>query len=245
QTTFAFKLATRVPAGSFDFLSSPSIFPPVFPVGYAATFRALFDSNFPDPSAVRFTGPTGSGLAGTPSDPNASGGDDTGSNFTYRSPFRSGIAPGGAWSVLYKGLSRIFSVPTFDANRSFVLIVPTVSLNTNQNLTGVTWYYADSSGNRLNGPPSFLGGLRLSIQMNGGGASHSRRTCRRRRRASASRRPASHRPSGRRSPRSCSSTRTCSATSTSWSTRRPSACRSTRGWRTCTRARSPPGSRSA
>lgn len=171
QTTFAFKLATRVPAGSFDFLSSPSIFPPVFPVGYAATFRALFDSNFPDPSAVRFTGPTGSGLAGTPSDPNASGGDDTGSNFTYRSPFRSGIAPGGAWSVLYKGLSRIFSVPTFDANRSFVLIVPTVSLNTNQNLTGVTWYYADSSGNRLNGPPSFLGGLRLSIQMNGGGDS--------------------------------------------------------------------------
>ena len=127
QTTFTFKFATRVPAGSFDFLNSPSIFPPVFPVGYAAAFRALFDSNFPDPSAVRFTGPTGSGLSGTPADPSASDGDDTGSNFTYRSPFRSGIAPGGAWSVLYKGLSRVFNVPTFDANRSFVLIVPTVS----------------------------------------------------------------------------------------------------------------------
>ena len=118
QTTFTFKFATRVPAGSFDFLNSPSIVPPVFPVGYAAAFRALFDSNFPDPSAVRFTGPTGSGLSGTPADPAASDGDDTGSNFTYRSPFRSGIAPGGAWSVLYKGLSRVFNVPTFDANRS-------------------------------------------------------------------------------------------------------------------------------
>ena len=171
QTTFTFKFATRVPAGSFDFLNSPSIFPPVFPVGYAAAFRALFDSNFPDPSAVRFTGPTGSGLTGTPADPNASDGDDTGSNFTYRSPFRSGIAPGGAWSVLYKGLSRVFNVPTFDANRSFVLIVPTVSLDTNKNLTQVSWYYADSNGNRLNGPPSFLGGLRLQIQMNGGGNS--------------------------------------------------------------------------
>src|SRR5262249_17799687 len=134
-------------------------------------FRALFDSNFPDPSGVRFTGPTGSGFTGTPADPNASDGDDTGNNFTYRSPVRSGIAPGGAWSVLYKGLSRIFNVPTFDANRSFVLIVRTVFLDINKNLTQVTWYYADANGNRLNGPPSFLGGLRVQIQMNGGGGS--------------------------------------------------------------------------
>ena len=33
------------------------------------------------------------------------------------------------------------------------------------------WYYADASGNRLAGPPPFLGGLRLQIQMNGGGNS--------------------------------------------------------------------------
>ena len=74
------------------------------PVGYAAAFRVLFDSNFPDPSAVRFTGPAGSGLSGTPADPSASEGDDTGNNFTYRSPVHAGIAPGGTWSVLYKGL---------------------------------------------------------------------------------------------------------------------------------------------
>ena len=50
-----------------------------------------------------------------------------------------GIAPGGIWSVLYKGLARTFTVPTFDANRSFVLIVPTVSLDRNNNLTQVNW----------------------------------------------------------------------------------------------------------
>ena len=170
QTSFAFKFATRVPVGFFDFGTTPTVTPAVSPSGYAAAFRVLFDSNFPDPSAVRFTGPSGSGLSGTPADPSASDGDDTGSTFTYRSPVRSGIAPGGIWSVLYKGLARTFTVPAFDANRSFVLIVPTVTLDRDGNLAQVNWYYFDSTGRPV-GPPPFLGGLRLQIQMNGGGDS--------------------------------------------------------------------------
>jgi hypothetical protein len=171
QTSFGFRFATRVPAGFFDFTNTPTVNNPVFPPGYLATFKVLFDSHFPDPSAVRFTGPTGSGFSGTPADATASHGDDTGNNFTYRLPVHSGIAPGGTWSVLYKGLLRTFSVPAFDANRSFVVIVPTATLDPSGNLTQVNWSYQDAAGNPLRTPPPFLGGLRLRIQMNNGGNS--------------------------------------------------------------------------
>ena len=133
QTSFAFKFATRVPVGFFDFGTTPTVTPAVSPSGYAAAFRVLFDSNFPDPSAVRFTGPSGSGLSGTPADPSASDGDDTGTTFTYRSPVRSGIAPGGL-TVLYKGLARTVTC------RLSTRIVPSCSSSRRSPSTGTaTW----------------------------------------------------------------------------------------------------------
>ena len=171
QTSFVFRSGTRVSAGTFGFGNTPENVPAVISAGgYVARFHVLFDSNFPDPSAVKFTGPTGSGISGTPADPAESHGDDNGSEFSYALPPRSGVAPGGTWSVLYKGLARTFAVPGFDANRSLVLIYPTVTVDSaSGTLTQVNWEYRDRTGNRLSGPPSFMKGLRLQTWMNRGG----------------------------------------------------------------------------
>jgi hypothetical protein len=72
--------------------------------------------------------------------------------------------------VLYKGVARLFTVPAFDANRSLVVILPTVSVDTaSGTLTSVSWIYQDRFGNRLSGPPSSMRGLRLQVWMNRGG----------------------------------------------------------------------------
>ena len=71
---------------------------------------------------------------------------------------------------MYKGITRLFTVPAFDANRSLVAVFPTVTVDASGNLTQVNWEYHDRSGNRLSGPPSFMSGLRLQVQMNRGGS---------------------------------------------------------------------------
>jgi hypothetical protein len=171
QTSFVFNFGTRVAAGFIDFGTTPNFFPPVIADGYAARFHVLFESNPPDPSAVRFTGPAGSGFSGTPADPSESHMDDNGSDVTYTSQPRDGVAPGGTWSVLYKGVTRQFSVPPFDANRSLVVIYPTVTVDGNGRLTQVDWDYREPANpdNRLPGPPSFLRGLRVGVQLNQSG----------------------------------------------------------------------------
>lgn len=169
QTSFVFRFGTRTPVGSFGFGTTPTVPSVVTPEGYAARFHVLFDSNLPDPSTVRFTGPSGSGLSGTPADPDESHGDDDGNSFTYTSPPRSGVAPGGTWSVLYKGIARLFTVPPFNANNSFVVVFPTATVDTNGNLTQVDWIYQDRFGSLLSAPPSFMSGLQLRIWLNGGG----------------------------------------------------------------------------
>ncbi len=169
QTSFVFRFGTRTPVGSFGFGTTPTVPSVVTPEGYAARFHVLFDSNFPDPSIVRFTGPAGSGLSGTPADPEESHDDDDGNSFTYTSPPRSSVAPGGTWSVLYKGIARLFTVPPHNANNSFVVILPTVTVDASGNLTQVDWIYQDRFGSPLSAPPSFMSGLQLRIWMNGGG----------------------------------------------------------------------------
>jgi hypothetical protein len=172
QTSFVFQFGTRVSVGAFGFGNTPDNVPALVSAGgYGARFQVLFDGSFPDPSTVRFTGPAGSGVSGVPADPGESHEDDSGSNVKYGLAPRSGIAPGGTWSVLYKGIARLFTVPAFDANRSLVVIYPTVTIDTNGNLTQVNWEYHDRLGNRLSGPPSFMSGLRLRVQMNQGGNS--------------------------------------------------------------------------
>jgi hypothetical protein len=166
KTSFTFRFGTQVPVGNFGFGTTPdNVVMPVMAVGYGARFKVMFDTNFPDPSTVRFTGPAGSGITGVPADPSESHGDDNGSEFSYALPPHAGVAPGGTWSVLYKGIARLFTVPSFDANRSLAVIFPTVTI-TSGNLTRVDWVYQDTLGNRLPGPPSFMSGLRLQVQLN-------------------------------------------------------------------------------
>jgi hypothetical protein len=171
QTSFVFRFGTRVSVGTFGFGTTPENVPALVSApGYGARFHVLFDSNFPDPSTVRFTGPVGSGVSGMPADPGESHGDDNGKEFSYALPPRSGVAPGGTWSVLYKGIARLFAVPAFDANRSLVVIFPTVTVDTaSGTLTQVNWEYRDRLGNRLSGPPPFMRGLQLQVWMNQGG----------------------------------------------------------------------------
>ena len=171
QTSFAFRFGTRVSVGTFGFGTTPADVPALVSApGYRAAFHVLFDSNLPDPSAVRFTGPAGSGFLGTPADPGESHSDDDGTSASFVSPPGSGVAPGGTWSVLYKGITRLFTVPQFDANRSLVVIFPTVTVDSaSGTLTQVNWEYRDRSGNGLSGPPPFMRGLGLRVWMNNGG----------------------------------------------------------------------------
>jgi hypothetical protein len=172
QTSFVFRFGTRVSMGTFGFGTTPDNVPTLVSApGYAATLHVLFDNNLSDPSTVRFTGPTGSGFSSTPADPGESHIDDDGTGGSFVSPPGSGVAPGGTWSVFYKGATRAFNVPQFDANRSLVVVFPTVTVDTaSGTLTQVNWEYQDRSGNRLSGPPSFMRGLRLMVWMNRGGS---------------------------------------------------------------------------
>jgi hypothetical protein len=133
--------------------------------GYAVGFRAFFDGDFPQPRNVLFTGPAGSGVTSVPASEEDISNFQDGNQAEYFIE-RSGTAPGGKWSVLYKGLPRSFTVPPFNGNTSLVVIFPVVTVEpTSGLLTRVDWVYK----NRLNGsvitPPSFISRLRVSVQV--------------------------------------------------------------------------------
>ncbi len=89
-------------------------------------------------------------------------------SFTYVSPPRPGSAPGGTWSVLYKGVARTFSLPPL-SNSSFVVIFPTVTVDGNGFLTQVDWEYRDRFGVRLPTIPTFIAGVRVHAHVANGG----------------------------------------------------------------------------
>jgi hypothetical protein len=175
QTSFQFRFGTGVSVGSFGFGTTPDD-TGMFPLktqGYRAVFRVFFDDNFPDPSAVKFTGPAGSGVSGVPADPQESGFDSN--EAQYKLPPRSGSAPGGTWSVLYKNLPHNFTVPPFNANASLVAIFPVVTLDTSMGtplLSRIDWVYRDRiTGANLSVAPAFLASISVSVNLNNGGNS--------------------------------------------------------------------------
>ena len=68
QTSFQLRQGTGTDGGSsFGFGLTPSEpFFPFGPHGRGAEFAVFFDSDFPDPSSVIFTGPAGSGITNQP-----------------------------------------------------------------------------------------------------------------------------------------------------------------------------------
>jgi hypothetical protein len=118
---------------------------------------------------VRFTGPSGSGLSSTPANPaNSFLGD--GQAF-YQSPNVTTPSgpPGGAWSVLYRGTARTFSVPDPQSLARLVIPLPTVTFSGDR-LVSVRWDYRDRpSGLSFGGPPAMMSRIRLQLQSGSGG----------------------------------------------------------------------------
>lgn len=140
-----------------------------FPVavnGYTANFFVANDpAGYPLPGNVSFTGPAGSGLSGTPADPNNSW-TSSDHEAAFQSPVISNpkAAPGGLWTVRYKGTNQTFNLPDSQAGSRLVIPVPTVAV-ANDLLQSVSWVYRDATtGATLPTPPSYL--TELQIQLN-------------------------------------------------------------------------------
>jgi hypothetical protein len=171
-TSSLLKFATRIRPGSFGFDVTPdNVTFPLAAEGYAAIFTVLFDDGgFPDPAAVRFTGPAGSGYTNTPADPEMSGTNQAGTKARYVSPPQAGTVtvPGGVWSVLYKGTPRSFVVPPLDFDARLVVLYPTVTVDSGGVLNKVDWVYKDPlTGNVLAAAPSFVRNVQVVLQLNG------------------------------------------------------------------------------
>jgi hypothetical protein len=139
-------------AGGFGSGFTPS---PTYPVtlgSYSAALEVSNDINFPAMTSVFFTGPAGSGLAGTPAW-QATGGN---TRMTYQAPpvFSPAAAPGGSWVINYKGTNVNFTVPDPQAASRLVVPLPTVSVS-GDTLQSVTWVYKHATtGATLSGGPA-------------------------------------------------------------------------------------------
>src|SRR5262249_1474281 len=152
----------RDDAGSFGFppasigtaFSQPaSVNFPLFPQGGGAELRVFFDSDYPDPATVLFTGPAGSGFTNQPANPSDSSIDDHEAHYRIGRD-TGGVIPGGRWSVLYKGVAQTFTLPPFNANASWVVILPTANVDVDGNLASISWQYMRANGSAFSAPPS-------------------------------------------------------------------------------------------
>jgi hypothetical protein len=71
---------------------------------------------------------------------------------------------GGAWSVLYKAISRAFTVSNPEASARLVILRPSVTLN-GGNIEQVSWTYVDrTTGASLAAPPPFVSQIQVLIK---------------------------------------------------------------------------------
>jgi hypothetical protein len=162
QTSFSLITGTGLDnLSSFGFGFTPA--DPVFPAGPrggGAQFEVFFDSDYPDPSTVRITGPAGSNITNKIPEDSDIGGDHA----RYRVGNNDrGNLPGGTWTVLYKGQTKTFTLPPFNANASFVVVFPTVTVDADDNLISVSWIYRDRLSGATIGAPSFMAGIGVRV----------------------------------------------------------------------------------
>ena len=165
EVSFSFNFHHYANAGGFGSGFTPATPFPVSLNSYSATFSAQNDTNYPPATNVFFTGPAGSGLSSTPADPanfrTNSGGAD------YQSPvvFSPAAAPGGIWTINYKGTNQAFNVPDPQASSRLVVPSPTISVS-GDIVQSVSWVYRDANtGATLGGAPSYL--TRIQVQIEG------------------------------------------------------------------------------
>jgi hypothetical protein len=180
QTSFQLRTGTgRDDAGDFGFPTgsigtafsqTPNVQFPLFPGGVGAEFRVFFDTDYPDPSTVKFTGPAGSNISSQSADAQDSDISDDNARYRIGKDNQTKI-PGGLWTVLYKGQPRTFTLPPFNANASWVVILPTANVDVNGNLASVTWQYVRGNGSAFTSAPSFIAGVKVHIRLNDSGDS--------------------------------------------------------------------------
>ncbi|HEX3800743.1 MAG TPA: hypothetical protein VH413_18765 [Verrucomicrobiae bacterium] len=167
--SFDFNFLEFADAGGFGGNFTPSVTFPVALDNYSANFGVKGDTNLPAAPNVFFTGPAGSGLANSPADPaNSSTNSDHGNGGNYQSAIISSpaIAPGGTWTVNYKGSNVMFSVPDPQAASHLVIPFPTATVSSGM-LQSVSWVYRDATtGATLAGPPVFMTSIQLQVHGN-------------------------------------------------------------------------------
>ena len=168
----AYSLTFNVSAtgGAFGGGQTATLAPTPIPIAaFAPLFEVASDENFPTAGSVKFTGPAGSGfstfgvfaiqLITTPFSGYA----------MYQSAAVSGVAAaagpaGGAWSVLYKAVSRAFTVANPEAAARLVILRPSVTLN-GGNIEQVSWTYVDrTTGAALATPPPFVSQIQVMVR---------------------------------------------------------------------------------
>lgn len=152
-----------VNAGNFAAATTPAISYPVSLAGYSAVMGVENDPAPAPATNVFFTGPAGSGLTATAADPQNSNINPFDAN--YQSPFISSpaAAPGGNWTVSYKGTNQTFNLPDPQAPAHLTIPVPTVTVS-GDTLQSVSWVYKDAAtGTTLNGAPAYVTGLQVEI----------------------------------------------------------------------------------
>ncbi len=160
----SFQLVFFFPNGSFGGGTNGSFGFPTRLQYYYGLYN-LQDVNFP--TNVQFTGPAGSGLAGTPSA--VFGANYQGDSAFYSSPQINvpGYPPGGLYEVTYKGLPQPFVLPHPDAENRQVILMPTAIVNPAGNLTEVRWTYRNMNGNAIGCPP-FVASIEIRVEGIGG-----------------------------------------------------------------------------
>jgi subtilisin family serine protease len=156
--------------GAFGGAQTPTLAAtPIAIAAFAPLFEVASDENFPTAGSVKFTGPAGSGFSTPGAFATQSTTTPPAGYAMYQPAAVTGAAAavgptGGAWSVLYKAISRAFTVSNPEASARLVILRPSVTLN-GGNIEQVSWTYVDrTTGASLAAPPPFVSQIQVLIK---------------------------------------------------------------------------------
>lgn len=150
--------------GTFSGGLTPAVVYPRSLNGYIAGFDIENDPPYPEANEVFFSGPTGSGLSHTASDPQYFREDEEGANYQSPAVSSPAYAPGGDWTVQYKGSNYVFTMADPQAPSRLVVPVPTFVVAAGV-VQSVSWVYrAPDTGALLPAPPAFMTGIQVQLE---------------------------------------------------------------------------------
>ena len=168
----SYRLTFNVSAtgGAFGGAQTPTLAAtPISISAFAPLFEVASDDNFPTAASLKFTGPAGSGFSTPGIFATVATTDISAAHATYqpaavRGPSAAAGPMGGAWSVLYKAVSRAFTVANPEAPARLVILKPSVTLS-GPNIQQIDWVYLDpATGVTLTAPPPFVSQIQAVVQ---------------------------------------------------------------------------------